>query len=175
MLYAFKICFDQIFVVSLTVIWDLFQQEIYQEFSICGLHHDITISWKKNIPLFLNPYPFNRQMWCLVLQLFESRGVAISCTSFIVLSMQSTFLSLLNLHRASSLHWGGGLPYLAYKRMCHFTIKVCMVFKVFSFKQDVQLILFWIGCCFGPKSFKRVWRLAMGSFIQCLILYQFKL
>ena len=130
---------------------------------------------KKNIPLFLNPYPFNRQMWCLVLQLFESRGVAISCTSFIVLSMQSTFLSLLNLHRASSLHWGGGLPYLAYKRMCHFTIKVCMVFKVFSFKQDVQLILFWIGCCFGPKSFKRVWRLAMGSFIQCLILYQFKL
>ena len=56
--------------------------------------------------------------------------------------MQSTYLSLPNIHRASSLLWGRGLPYLAYKRMCHFTIKVCMVFKVLSFKQDVQILLF---------------------------------
>ena len=44
--------------------------------------------------------------------------VAISFTSFIVLSMQSTFLSLPNLHQAKSLPWGGGLPYLAYKHIC---------------------------------------------------------
>ena len=50
--------------------------------------------------------------------------VAISCTTFIVRPMQSTFLSLPNLHRASSLPWGGGLPYLAYKHTRHFTIKV---------------------------------------------------
>ena len=35
--------------------------------------------------------------------------------------MQSTFLSLPNLHQASSLPLvGGALPYLPYKRMCHF-------------------------------------------------------
>ena len=50
-----------------------------------------------------------------------------------------------------------------------------MVFKVLNPKQDIQFLMFWIGCCFGLKALKRVWRLAMGSFIQCVILYPSKL
>ena len=66
LLFAFNIFFDQIF-VHFCFVGGFnrrcsYDQAVLSKFmpriSLYGRHYDITASWQKNIPLFLNPHPF---------------------------------------------------------------------------------------------------------------------
>ena len=172
-LFAFKICFDQIFVVSLLVMGG-FDRRYAKSFLYVAT---IMISQQaeKNIPICFQILTYLIDRCDVLFHSYLKAGEIFHFVSnllhvsFIVPSMPTVPSWVYPVFTRRVPCPGGGGDFLIWPISVSAALQG-MVFKVLSPKKDIQFLLFWIGCCF-----KRVWRLAMGSFIQCFILYPSKL
>ena len=120
MLFAFKICFDQIFVVSLSVMGGFNRRYAKSFLYVAAIM--MSQQAEKNIPICFQILTYLIDRCDVLFYSYLKAGGIFHFGSNLLHKLYCT-LSLPSLHQASSLPWGGGggLPYLAYKLMCHFT------------------------------------------------------